>query len=450
MQFHGRPSWIRCFAHVIALICGSVLKDRKSGTAKDAQKALDQWEKDKGNSNYNIPGDDSRSVVSKIRFLNLWMLRSSQREESWAEMEKCKKRKPIYDVDSRWNSMYDMICQFLDLQPEYLQFISDNAQIEALRPTDSEITQLTSLAIALEPFKKMTLQVSQSMPTISRSLEKYWELDELIRNVVEGKDKFIILDNSVKKAFSAARATYTTYRKECDTNSMLYAAHILDPRYRLSLILIETSDDQLEDVLSRTKAFFAAEWPTTTATRDASPALSSSSVSSDSESRPSGISSAVWRQIQARTRTREAELAIPISEYERWIQSPPLECDLDTYKDPDFLLNWWRDHQREWPALALAARYLLACSASEVDVERLFSTCRDEYGLRRHALKTDTVRVLTLLRSAYQSEDDIDARLVAKAMSMDLDLNNGGYSVLFRPDDRIDGNVEGKQFLNTL
>jgi hypothetical protein len=35
----------------------------------------------------------------------------------------------------------------------------------------------------------------------------------------------------------------------------------------------------------------------------------------------------------------------------------------------------------------------------KVDVERLFSGCRDEYGLRRHALKAGTVRVLTLLRS---------------------------------------------------
>jgi hypothetical protein len=39
------------------------------------------------------------------------------------------------------------------------------------------------------------------------------------------------------------------------------------------------------------------------------------------------------------------------------------------------------------------ARDLLACSSSEVDVERLFSECRDEYGIRRHVLKAETVSV---------------------------------------------------------
>ena len=132
-------------------------------------------------------------------------------------------------------------------------------------------------------------------------------------NVTSGEGQFVVLDNSVKKAFSTARATYMTYRRECDSNSMLYAAHILDPRSRISLISTETDSDQLTDVLSRTKAFFTVEWPNTTTIRGASSTLSLSSA----DSRLSGISSAAWRQIQARTRTREAKLAIPISEYER-------------------------------------------------------------------------------------------------------------------------------------
>ena len=38
MRFHGRPSWVRCLAHVVALICDDVLKDLKAGTAKEAKK----------------------------------------------------------------------------------------------------------------------------------------------------------------------------------------------------------------------------------------------------------------------------------------------------------------------------------------------------------------------------------------------------------------------------
>jgi hypothetical protein len=92
--------------------------------------------------------------------------------------------------------------------------------------------------------------------------------------------------------------------------------------------------------------------------------------------------------------------------------------------------------------LAIAARHLLPCSASEVDVERLFSGCRDEYGIRRHALKASTVRVLTLLQSAYQSEDERDAELIKDAMASDI-VDIMRNSVLWRPD-RIDSLVAGK------
>jgi hypothetical protein len=46
MQFHGRHSWIRCFAHVIALICTDILSFMKAGTAKEAKKLLDSWDKE--------------------------------------------------------------------------------------------------------------------------------------------------------------------------------------------------------------------------------------------------------------------------------------------------------------------------------------------------------------------------------------------------------------------
>ncbi|KAH7310175.1 hypothetical protein BKA65DRAFT_414127, partial [Rhexocercosporidium sp. MPI-PUGE-AT-0058] len=73
---------------------------------------------------------------------------------------------------------------------------------------------------------------------------------------------------------------------------------------------------------------------------------------------------------------------------------------------------WWKEGAFQWPRLAAAPRDLLPFSASEVDVERLFSGCRDEYGIRRYSLKSETVRVLTLLRGAYESEDTVDTALI--------------------------------------
>jgi hypothetical protein len=65
------------------------------------------------------------------------------------------------------------------------------------------------------------------------------------------------------------------------------------------------------------------------------------------------------------------------------------------------------------------------------------SGCRDEYGIRRHSLKSETVRVLTLLRSAYESEDTVDTALIKAATELDIQAPKN--SILWRP-----GNVAGQ------
>lgn len=66
MYFHGKASWIRCFTYVIALICGDVLGELKAGTAKEAKKLLENWDKDFGDSNYIILMDESCSCIAKV------------------------------------------------------------------------------------------------------------------------------------------------------------------------------------------------------------------------------------------------------------------------------------------------------------------------------------------------------------------------------------------------
>ena len=54
--------------------------------------------------------------------------------------------------------------------------------------------------------------------------------------------------------------------------------------------------------------------------------------------------------------------------------------------------------------MAKAARDILAVPASEVDVVRLFSGGRDLLGIRRYALKGETMRVLTLLKAFFERQ----------------------------------------------
>ena len=106
--------------------------------------------------------------------------------------------------------------------------------------------------------------------------------------------------------------------------------------------------------------------------------------------------------------------------------------------------KWWKEHASEWPQLAKAARDLLPYAALEVDVKRLFSGYRDKYRIRRHLLKADTVRVMTLLRSAYTTEDTEHKDRIE--MAMKLELKSLRFSILWRPDEIHGHLADGKLF----
>jgi hAT family C-terminal dimerisation region len=187
--------------------------------------------------------------------------------------------------------------------------------------------------------------------------------------------------------------------------------------------------DQNSEILAKVKKYFKTEWPEL-ATLNATSLTPSQSRPAE---RPQGVSIAQWKAIQMKkAKEAEAGAAIHTSELERWFATPRMDFDESIAKSPDFLRKWWKEHKDEWPLLAVAARDLLSVSGSEVDVERLFSGCRDEFGIRRHALKADTVRVLTLLRSAYTQEDEMDQKLIKAAM--EYDILPFANSILWRPD----------------
>ncbi len=122
IRFYRKLSFIHCLTYVINLIYKDVLSSLKASSAIKAKKTLDSQEKTFKSADYVIPKDNSRSAITKVRFLNLWILRSTQREEDQAKLLRVLNRKPIYDVNTRQNSAYDMIVQYLELEAEYTDF----------------------------------------------------------------------------------------------------------------------------------------------------------------------------------------------------------------------------------------------------------------------------------------------------------------------------------------
>jgi hypothetical protein len=144
------------------------------------------------------------------------------------------------------------------------------------------------------------------MPSLSRSFDLYWDLDDIITQAVDGNGIYSEPDNNVRRAFGKAKVKHVKYMKKLDRNPMIYAAHCLNPRHRTSSIKT-IMPDKADDIITSIKKYFKREWPDVVTTT--SPGLISAS---DADSRPDGLSIAQWKAIQQR-REREREVSATLA-----------------------------------------------------------------------------------------------------------------------------------------
>jgi hypothetical protein len=81
----------------------------------------------------------------------------------------------------------------------------------------------------------------------------------LLDNVIEGKEKYIELDLIIRDVFKSGKAKHLKYSKLKARNAMLFAAYILDPRYKASMITI-MMPNQRDKLLTMAKKYMITEW----------------------------------------------------------------------------------------------------------------------------------------------------------------------------------------------
>jgi hypothetical protein len=151
----------------------------------------------------------------------------------------------------------------LDLKAEYTAFCASHHQVRALLPSSEEWVILAQLLHVLKPFKDQTENVSKEIPSLVRSLEIYWEIDQLLDNVDKGIGIYKDLERTIPLAVSAGIKKSQKYKRKLEKrNIMIFAAHVLDPRCKKSLI---EEQMPLEAVnIKSVREYLKWEWPETT------------------------------------------------------------------------------------------------------------------------------------------------------------------------------------------
>lgn len=377
--YRGLDSYIRCLAHILNLIVKDILRNLGSGTMEQAQTACDSLQTG------NLITD--HSAIGRLRVLALWINRSPQRRQKWKEicrLNNLPDKSVAYDVTTRWNSTFRMIDDGLKSRQQVNKFLSLQEELPPFTPQDW--SRLEQIHTVLHRFNELTLFISKRNPQISLAVPIYYELHKLLDDMMEGNGEFARLDRDIIAAVKEGMKKYEKYYSIMDDCDTYYTALVLDPRVKGEMVLRELQDGNagtmiLETIRTNLHQVYAA----CNLEYDAAASQSTSPKHSDVESR-------MLKKLQARDP--------PLSDIDKYFDSPPISVADTTGQN--WLCNWWKMHKGEYPRMAAAARDYLAIPASEVAVERVFSTARDVLGIRRYSLKGDTIRMLMLIRDGYK------------------------------------------------
>ena len=207
-----------------------------------------------------------------------------------------------------------------------------------------------------------------------------------MHNTSNQEGEFQNLHNHIAITVASALQKYSKYYNLMDGLDIYYIALLLNPRYKTRLLEQELEDDA-QSIIQHIKEVLHQHYPAT-------PLREPLQLEEPRQS------------LEARLLSKIQPSTMLSSDIDRYFNDPIAQIQDTT--NPNWLFEWWNNHQDEYPRMAAAARDFLAIPSSEVSVERLFSAGRDMISLRRFSLHAITLRELFLLRHSIKQGGRIE------------------------------------------
>jgi hypothetical protein len=186
---------------------------------------------------------------------------SDERREWWKEAYKV--FIPL-DVDTRWNSIYLIMSVARKYRHQIARFGRDHPTCKHLIPTKAEWSLCEQVKRTMEPFYNHTLTVSNDVPALPQYLSIMWGLTDLLNDVSNSEGQYGDICLDLKAGFKAAKESLQKWLDYMLDFDLVFAAHVLDPRYKFTLIK-EQYGDQADEIIERIKTFFKEQYPHSTA-----------------------------------------------------------------------------------------------------------------------------------------------------------------------------------------
>jgi hypothetical protein len=280
-------------------------------------------------------------------------------------------KKLLLPAKTRWNYHYHVFRRLLDLK-EYITGICDDQGINNIQNWRA-LRQLVQL---LEPFAKW-IDYLQGLkyPTIAHALPC---LSELLEHLADMKDQNVLvslceaIETEIKTRFLIFMGPTKDY------NATYIVATALHPILALSL-----NDSQLQSARQEIVILLKKE-PVAKASEQSASSTESLAEQSDTET---GISGDMFPHLKRKIQEAKQRGVTAVSSVEEEVNL--YFKQLAAFSNVKCELEFWVQHQMQFPALAPLAFDVLAIPASSAAIESAFSIAGHATSGRRHNLSSN-------------------------------------------------------------
>ena len=333
-------------------------------------------------------GQQNLTCFSKLHSIVKWVRSSPQRTARWLKLAD---KKLIQDNATRWHSYLDM-CERA-LQPEIrvaiLELTSSEKDLadDFLDPTDWE--NLEYLVGFFEPYRLWTKSTEGLMDSIDMVLPAFDTLMVHLEESATNLQDNLFMTNRIIAAWDKLKKYYTF----TDDTTAYFAATVLNPTKKLVYFEYNWANTSMEVWIDLLVAKLKDIWTTNYKTWDTADGPQPTSWNQQTLS----LANSAWSRFM-----NSQHMPNPSDdELSRYLAEPVLHLAEDVFGLRFRALDWWTsdEQQRKFPCLSRLAFDLLSIPPQSVEIERVFSSCKDTMAPKRARIKVGTLEKVQLYRS---------------------------------------------------
>ncbi|KAK3101955.1 hypothetical protein FSP39_007596 [Pinctada imbricata] len=336
-------------------------------------------------------------ILARMRRIVSFFHRSSiaaSKLKLQAEILNLPAKKLIIDVQTRWNSAYDMLDRFLEMQCAVasvlrMKEVAKFRDKEINSFSDDDISLAEQVMECLKPLKTVTTSLcSEGMPTLSIIMPIHHTILKMMEGKVDDSAPVKVMKNTIREDLQ------NRYQKQKD---FLKVASFLDPRFK-SLPFLESEDEKEEvyscvtEMLLKLPEMQGYVKVKKEPTDDALPSLPQMNTEMNDSIATQGDVQIMDSNNNGpeKKKLKKDNLAslfsdvyvVSYTESTEKTRHQKTNENVEVYKslapiqfDCDPLL-WWKVHENKCPLVARLARSILCIPATSVASERVFFNSR--------------------------------------------------------------------------